>query len=149
MYQLTEKEYSDNICDVYSFCASGEINKNILELHIINKKYLLPSYGQEYIFEKEKTLAINLWDKIILFSLETGEILFCGGMQDAFVGIESTYMDYIIVTETTVSKLNKSMNYIYEFLSFPYIIAGYKLSKSSLRIKFIEEENEDDVIINL
>jgi len=150
LYKFLKTSISNFDSFSYNF-AEDESDGEVLELVIKNKKYCLPTYSQELYYEEDKILVINLWNKIVFFSSESGKILFYSGLLNSFVGIESIDYYFVIITETTVFKLNKSLNFVYDFLSFPYIIKDYRLSssKSKLTIKFVDEENEDDVLLDL
>ncbi|WP_281323441.1 hypothetical protein [Flavobacterium aestivum] len=121
------------------------------ELSIKNKIYCFIGDYNSHNLETDKAVAVNMWNRLVLFSIDNGDLLYYSGFYDSFVGIESLSNFFLVVTDSTIFKINKENFYPYGFTQFPYNICDYELSNSlgEIKIKFVEEEMQDDIVVDL
>lgn len=123
-------------------------NESYYELVIDNKKYYFSNYSQDFCFEKDKILIINMWNNIAVFSLENGEMLFYSGLSGLFVGVEELKMDFLIITDNTLFLIDKRYFYPWGFKTFTDHIQDYKLYRDDYNIT-LNFAVEDETTIKL
>jgi hypothetical protein len=118
------------------------------ELVICDKKYCFMGYSEDHFLKNTGTVLVNMWNYIVMFSINEGKILFYCGLNDSFVGVEELEMDFLITTDSTLFLINKNYFYPWGFKSFTDHIQDYVLHKDdyTITLKFAVE---DDMTVKL
>ncbi|WP_375605469.1 hypothetical protein [Flavobacterium davisii] len=152
-YRFIEKNKNNFKKDFTYIFEEKDLDKNetYYELVLSGKKYCFSNFCQDFYFEADKILIINMWNKIVIFSIENGEILFYSGLFDAFVGVERLKDSFVVVTDTTIFKINKTYFFVYDFNSIQHNILDFQISDSleEIIIKFVDEEMQDDMVLKI
>ncbi|MFK7051009.1 hypothetical protein FLACOL_00093 [Flavobacterium columnare] len=124
---------------------------SVYKLKIKDFKYLI-NYEDDLIpFLEDEVLFINNSNSIGIISLSNGQILFFSGLFDSFVGVESLDTYFLVITDTTIFKINKFSFFVFDFNSLSDVILDYKISqeKKEITIVFVEEDMRENLNIKL
>jgi hypothetical protein len=144
--EIKELPEMENFDAFFSDLNSENCVFNVL---IINdKKYCFEGYSNDHYLEKANIVLVNMWNKIVMFSINDGNLLYYSGLNDSFVGVEELKMDFLITTDSTLFLINKTYFYPWGFKIFTDHIQDYEIDKDSYNIT-LKFALEDDITIKL
>jgi hypothetical protein len=117
-------------------------NFNILSIASIDYGFIVNSdavwFSSEIhlkLIERSNIILLGIHDKIICFSSENGRIVFMNGLHDPISKIHLIKYGIVIITETTVLRINDQNNFtVSDFIVFDDIIVNQKFDNEHLII---------------
>lgn len=138
--------------DIKNYSAVfGELKKEdsvFNELSINDKKYCFEGYSKDHYFENANVVLINMWNKIVMFSINDGTLLYYSGLNNSFVGVEELKMDFLITTDSSLFLINKTYFYPWGFKIFTDHIQDYEIDKNSYKVT-LKFAVDDEITIKL
>lgn len=129
----------------------GELNTEdcvFSELTIKDKKYCFEGYSEDHYLKNANVVLINMWNKIVIFSINDGNLLFYSGLNNSFVGVEELKMDFLITTDSSLFLINKTYFYPWGFKIFTDHIQDYEIDKNSYNVT-LKFAVDDDITVKL
>lgn len=132
-------------------CVFGKLNSEdcvFNELIINEKKYCFEGYSKDYFLKNANIVLVNMWDKIVMFSINDGNLLYYSGLNNSFVGVEELKMDFLITTDSSLFLINKTYFYPWGFKVFTDHIQDYELDKDNYNV-ILKFAIEDEITVKL
>lgn len=109
---------------------------------IFNRKVFNLNEENNVIYlDRSKSLILLFYDRIFVFSLEIDSLIFIAKQQDEILGIAIVDLGFIVVTETSLSRINDINGCTVSSVYFMHeVITEYSLKKDVLSLQLLNDE---------
>lgn len=128
--------------------------QRILEFDNLDKFWLLEIAGKSYgfainskimiepliyFFSNEEVVFIGIHNKVVIFSAN-GDMELLTSLWDSFSCVEKVNLGYLIITETTLLKINQESFSVDRLITLPDVIKEYQIEGNVIKVEGITGE---------